>query len=147
MKLRRGVVAVIRNEKGEVLTFERSDNRGVWQFPQGGVENGESPEDALLRELMEEVGTADVRIIKRSEGTTFYLWPEHRRVGRVNLYDGQEHIWFLCEFLPGAGPRLQLADGTFSAAEWTDSDNVVGRNVDWKRPSMSQGLRHLGIVS
>ncbi|RYZ99752.1 MAG: NUDIX domain-containing protein, partial [Proteobacteria bacterium] len=111
------------------------------------VEDGELPEEALLRELREEVGTDQVRILKRSEGTTFYLWPEHRRIGRVNHFDGQEHTWFLCEFLPGAGPRMDLADGTFRAAEWTRTDNVVGRNVDWKRPSMSLGLRHLGLVS
>ena len=147
MKLRPGVVGVIQNERGEICLCERADRPGIWQFPQGGLEPGEAPEHALLRELAEELGTDRVRILRRSQDTTFYTWPPHRRAGRVNHFDGQEHTWFLCEFLPGAGPRLECSDGSFRAFEWCRADRVVERNVDWKRPSMSTGLRQLGLVS
>lgn len=145
--LRPGVVAVFQNNSGEILLFERADKPGIWQFPQGGVEDGETPDMALYRELHEEVGTGQVKVLKKAEHTTMYYWPPHKMAGRVNRYAGQEHTWYLCEFLPGAGPRLESSDGSFRAFEWCKPEEVVARNVDWKRASMSLGLRHLGLVS
>ncbi len=56
-ELRWGIIAVIIDESGKVLLFERSDRLDSWQFPQGGIKSGETPEQALFRELEEEVGT------------------------------------------------------------------------------------------
>ncbi|HIC45035.1 MAG TPA: NUDIX domain-containing protein, partial [Sulfurimonas sp.] len=49
--------------KKDVFIAERSDLNNIWQFPQGGIDEGETPEDAMFRELEEEIGTRDVKIV------------------------------------------------------------------------------------
>ena len=55
---RANVGIVVANDRGQVLWARRVGGRDAWQFPQGGINRGESPEDALYRELFEEVGLA-----------------------------------------------------------------------------------------
>lgn len=59
---RPGAGAVVYNKDNEILTFQRSDNGNVWQFPQGGIEVGESPINTLWRELREETGLTEEKI-------------------------------------------------------------------------------------
>ena len=72
MKFRPNVAAVILNQRGDkILMFHRVDGRRKgWQFPQGGVDPGETEEQAMLRELNEEIGTNDVKILKQSSKRT-----------------------------------------------------------------------------
>ena len=58
---RAGVVAVVRRSDGQVMAFERADAPGAWQLPQGGIESGETPEQAAWRELREETGPDEPR--------------------------------------------------------------------------------------
>ena len=60
---RRNVAIVVVNHAGLVLACHRSDSTGIWQIPQGGIEEGESDEEAMHRELEEEIGTSDVDIL------------------------------------------------------------------------------------
>ena len=69
---RRGVVAVLINSTGHVLLCERDDRPDSWQFPQGGIEPGETPETTVMRELQEELGTAHCQILKKSDTLTHY---------------------------------------------------------------------------
>ncbi|MCV6606853.1 MAG: RNA pyrophosphohydrolase, partial [Campylobacterales bacterium] len=66
-KYRPNVAAVVLSstypEKCEVFLGERSDIEGAWQFPQGGVDQGESYKEALFRELKEEIGTDDIELV------------------------------------------------------------------------------------
>jgi putative (di)nucleoside polyphosphate hydrolase len=145
MSLRPGVVAVFTNKLGQVLLFERTDRPGIWQFPQGGVEEGETFEDALTREVREEVGILGFKVLRKSEETTNYLWPPATLMKKKNHYVGQEHTWFLVE-LDSPGPVLEAGDGSFTRFEWVSADQALERNLEWKRPSMSAGLRHLGLL-
>src|SRR5260221_6107613 len=54
-KFRPNVAAIVRRSNGRILVGERSDRPGCWQFPQGGIKNSETPEQALQRELQEEI--------------------------------------------------------------------------------------------
>src|SRR5258707_7509295 len=54
-KFRPNVAAIVRRSNGRILVGERSDRAGCWQFPQGGIKNSETPEQALQRELQEEI--------------------------------------------------------------------------------------------
>ena len=74
-KYRQGVVGCLINDRGEILIVSRIDDSNHWQLPQGGVESGESPEDAIFRELKEEIGTNSFEIIGQSKPNVHkYRW-------------------------------------------------------------------------
>ncbi len=143
---RQGIVAVIAGAKntefeGQILIFERKDHPGSWQFPQGGIEGKESPEEALFRELMEEIGTNQVQILVKSPKTTLYRWRK-----KESRFVGQEHHWFLCQFKPGIKPLLENADHSFMNYKWESPEKVIAQTVEWKRLSISLGLQYLKLI-
>lgn len=94
---RPNVGIILANAKGEVLWAKRIGH-DAWQFPQGGINTGESPEEAMYRELWEEVGLfpEHVRILSQTRGWLRYRLP--RRFVRQNqqpLCIGQKQKWFL----------------------------------------------------
>ncbi len=106
MKYRPNVAAILRNDRGEILICERIDADGSWQFPQGGVDAGETPERSLARELREEISVRpkDFRVVER-RGPYRYLFPE----GRMKKgFRGQEQLYFLVDFI-GPESRIDLA--------------------------------------
>ncbi len=94
---RPNVAAIVRDAEGRVLLGERTDFPDSWQFPQGGRDPGESPEDALPRELREEISLepGDYRIVT-SRGPYRYLFTGGRR---KEGYRGQEQTYFLLDLL------------------------------------------------
>ena len=94
---RPNVGIILVNARNEVFWGKRIREHS-WQFPQGGIKHGESPEQAMYRELFEEVGLKPehVRIIGRTRGWLRYDVPKHwiKREWR-NTYRGQKQIWFL----------------------------------------------------
>jgi putative (di)nucleoside polyphosphate hydrolase len=141
-KFRRGIVGVIRNAEGKVLIGEVHDRPGFWQFPQGGIEEGESPRDAFFRELREELGCDRCRILITTESTTRYRWSEPGRDDVV----GQEHTWFLGEFEAGYGPDLLKSDGSFRDLRWEEPAALLPLLFEEKRQAFGEGLRLLGLM-
>ena len=96
---RPNVAALIVNEEGSLLICERVTIPGAWQFPQGGIDAGESLEDALFREVWEEVGLLPehYELIERRVGYR-YLYPAEVRGKKVRKHGGhgQEQTYFLC---------------------------------------------------
>lgn len=138
---RQGVVAIIINDQNQVLIGERSDHPGAWQFPQGGVEDQESVQDAFFREVLEELGNNRCEILKVGAIKTRYEWPEPGR-----KYVGQEHTWFLARYLPGEYPDLTKSDQCFSSWKWESPERALDTMVGWKKPAMEAGLRILGLL-
>ncbi len=103
---RPNVGIILLNSRNEVFWGKRVKQHS-WQFPQGGIKHGESPEQAMFRELWEEVGlkSEHVKIVGRTRDWLRYDVPEQwiRRELRGN-YRGQKQIWFL---LQTHGPRLR----------------------------------------
>jgi len=91
-RYRPNVAIVIVNEDGKSLVCERSDVPGAWQLPQGGIEAGEAPREALARELQEETGAINFTLLDELPETIRYPWPE-RLFERG--YHGQEQYYFL----------------------------------------------------
>jgi putative (di)nucleoside polyphosphate hydrolase len=95
---RAGVVLVVQRGDGDVLVFERGDARGAWQLPQGGIDVGESPEEAAWRELAEETGlsSAVVTLIHEVPEWITYEWPDEikSKVGHGGSRRGQTQRWF-----------------------------------------------------
>lgn len=140
------VVAVIRNEKGQLLAGERADQAGAWQLPQGGIDPGETALQAVMRELHEEIGNANLDIKAHHTEWIRYNFPPEFAKGRMGQFAGQEQQWFLLEFQPGEEPHLDLSEGEFKALKWISPRDLVEGIVEWKKEAYAVGLRAFGLI-
>ncbi|CAO5679716.1 MAG: RNA pyrophosphohydrolase [Holosporales bacterium] len=147
---RMGVGAIIQNEAGLILVGNRVDIKIAWQMPQGGIDDGESAEEALLRELKEEIGTNDVTILNRTKQIHRYLFPEHikKRLSKMWGTDflGQEQVWFLCTLNPSATVNVKTEHPEFLSTQWMSAENVITHAVDFKRPMLIDIFKELKLL-
>jgi len=145
---RANVGIILSNDDGELLLAGRIGSKG-WQFPQGGMLTDESPEEAMYRELYEEVGltTADVDILGETNDWLRYRLPKRFvRRDQVPLCVGQKQRWFLL--------RLKCADGKvnleqsdtpeFNRWRWVEFWRPVKEVIYFKRRVYAQALHELG---
>ena len=115
---RRGVGIMLLNREGKVFVGARIDNDAdQWQMPQGGIDEGEEPWAAALRELEEETGIAPHLVEKIAvcpERLRYSLPPELVGVIWKEKWVGQEQDWFLCRFT-GNDSDVNLATGTITS--------------------------------
>ena len=140
------VVAVIVNEEGAVFSGERADRPGIWQLPQGGVDEGEIPEDAVLRELREEIGSDEVEILKVLPDKISYEFPDSLKAAIAQKYRGQTQTWFLMRFKEGASPSIEKSDKEFAALSWRKPDDLLAGIVSWKEEAYKLGLSALNLI-
>ena len=136
------------NKLGQVLWAKRLGKQGAWQFPQGGIDEGENPEDALYRELHEEVGLLSeaVKILGQTKGWLKYNLPEHmvRKNSDIGFL-GQKQKWFLLELVAG-DDKVILDTGTspeFQDWKWVSYWYPVSKIVDFKRQVYRSALGEL----
>lgn len=124
---RKNVAAVIVNDNGEFLLIRRPDTREEhWQFPQGGVDSGETPEQAVLREVREETGISNnIRILGKHPCKNTYAFPAawHRQ---MNSYKGQTQSIFYLKFT-GDDRQIALDPHEAEDYEWVAVSDVVGQ--------------------
>lgn len=142
---RQSVVGVFINEQGKILLGERSDSPGAWQLPQGGVDPGENHEQAIQREMREELGVSGLEIIRRADQKCSYEFPDNLPAGITKEYRGQEQQWYLLRLRDGEIPDLSVSDGEFRAVAWTTVAAAIDRVIDWKRDCYRAGFRLLGL--
>ncbi len=142
------VGVMLRNANGDIFVGQRRDSSSdAWQMPQGGIDKGEDPRDAALRELWEETGvTADkVSIVAQSEDWVAYDLP-HDLVPKLwkGRYRGQEQKWFLMTF-EGNDNDINIATEhpEFSAWKWLPPSELVNAIVPFKRGVYAQVLQAL----
>ena len=148
---RANVGIILTDGSGRVLIAGRR-GRGGWQFPQGGIRPEENVEDAMFRELREEVGLmpADVDLVGATSGWLRYRLPERyiRREQRP-LCIGQKQRWFLLHFLGDIG-RLKFdttEEPEFDRCRWVDYWRPVKEVIYFKRPVYVSALRELGPLA
>lgn len=140
---RPNVGAVLFNRAGLVFVARRADlpnaegAPGGWQLPQGGMDEGEDPRRALVRELAEEIGTDRAEIIgEHPEWLTYDLPPHLLGVALGGRYRGQKQRWFALRFT-GADSDIRLdldPHPEFDAWRWTRLAELPALAVDFKRP-------------
>ena len=102
---RPNVAFLLLDDHDQLLICERLKIEGAWQFPQGGMDEGESPLEALHREMEEEVGLppSSYEVLESRDGYC-YLFPPELKKGRKGKFDGQTQTYFLCRLKEGAPP-------------------------------------------
>ena len=119
-------------EKVEVFVAKRTDV-DAWQFPQGGIDEGESPREALLRELKEEIGTDEVEIIAEMPEWLSYDFPK-MIAQKMYPYDGQTQKYFLVRLKPDAKINLNTDIPEFRDYKFVSLDKVFNYVKSFKRP-------------
>ena len=132
---RRGVGIALFNSAGKVLAAERIDTPGAWQMPQGGLDKGEEPWPAALRELKEEIGTAKAEKLHETDWLRYEL--PQGLVSHVwhGKYRGQEQKWFAARFT-GADTDIDLTADKhpeFRAWRWVRLSELPDLIVPFKR--------------
>lgn len=117
LQLRLNAAAIIQRPDGKILICERNDVPGAWQFPQGGVDAGESAEETVQREVWEEIGVSqEAYTVARSDGPFVYHFP-NREMKRG--YHGQSQTCFLLKTHADELPvMLDTETPEFSSARW-----------------------------
>jgi len=134
---RRAVGIMLLNQHGQVLIARRIDMPGqpAWQMPQGGIDPGETPIQAAMRELKEEIGTCKAELVAESRTwMTYDLPPELARNVWHGRYRGQRQKWFAMRFT-GSDADIDLATEhpEFDAWNWAAPELLPKLIVSFKR--------------
>lgn len=129
--------AMLVNEEGKIFVAKRIDTPGeAWQMPQGGIDKGEAPSVAVLRELKEETGTDKAELLAESAEWRNYDLPDEL-IGKIwgGKYRGQSQKWFLLRFT-GIDQDINIEAHNppeFSDWKWAAIDDLEDLIVPFKR--------------
>ena len=147
---RANVGIILSDDDGKLLLAGRAGNKG-WQFPQGGMQRGEEPEQAMFRELYEEIGLepADVEVLGVTRDWLRYRLPDKFvRRNSLPLCIGQKQRWFMLR-LKGSPDKLRFdkaGSPEFDRARWVDFWRPVNEVIYFKRRVYARALHELGPV-
>lgn len=138
---------MILNKDNKVLVAKRLDNMAdAWQMPQGGIDDGEDPRTALYREMEEEIGTRNAKIIDEHKDWLTYDLPDNL-IGKIwkGRYRGQKMKWFLMRYLgQDSDINIETDHPEFSEWKWMDMDRVPHAIVEFKQPLYEQLVAYFG---
>ncbi|CAL5209019.1 unnamed protein product [Lathyrus oleraceus] len=145
---RRNVGICLINSHKKVFAASRLDIPNSWQMPQGGIDEGEDPRNAAIRELREETGVSSAEVIAEAPFWLTYDFPPKVRE-RLNIqwgtdWKGQAQKWFLFKFTGQDQEINLLGDGTekpeFGEWSWISGEQVIDLAVDFKKPVYKEVL-------
>ena len=136
------VGVVLTDGEGRIFTGERVDTPGAWQMPQGGIDDGETPEAAAFRELEEETGVTpqSAWLVAEHPDWVIYDLPDHL-VGKLwkGRFRGQKQKWFLLEFVADEDEiDIFKHNREFARWRWSTPDEVLRDIVPFKRTVYDQ---------
>jgi len=134
---RRCVGMMILNNKNKILVGRRIDHpSGYWQMPQGGIDLNENPEEAVWREMMEEIGTNNAKLIQISDHWLNYDIPKDtlEKLPWGKTYVGQTQKWFVFRFTgQDSDINVSTDNPEFSEWKWSKYESLVKNIVPFKR--------------
>lgn len=144
---RLGVGMIVANEAGQVL-WARRIKQPAWQFPQGGLNQNETLEQALFRELYEELGLEpfDVRLLGHTKGWLYYWLPRHLRRSYLQpLCIGQKQKWFLLKLVSDPTKiRFNITSSPeFDRWRWVPYWYPIKQVINFKRHVYRRALEEL----
>ena len=134
---------MLLNRDRLIFVGRRIDTPGAWQMPQGGIDKGETPREAALRELHEEVGTdkADV-LAETKDWLTYELPGDLHRQAWDGRFRGQQQKWFAMRFRGADSDiRLDAHQPEFDAWKWATREQLLRDIVAFKRPLYEAALK------
>ena len=130
-----------------VAKWKGDGSQKMWQMPQGGIDAGEAPVEAALRELEEEIGTNQGQIIgEHPEWLNYDLPPEALGTALGGKFRGQTQKWFAMRF-SGRDDQINISgenghEVEFDQWRWCDIDELTGLVVPFKRPVYERVVAH-----
>ena len=146
-RYRPNVAAVILSSnyprKCEFFLGKRSDIKNVWQFPQGGIDEGETPIEALLRELQEEIGCNSVEVIAEYPHWIKYDFPNGASSRKMYHFDGQIQKYFLVKLKHNAKIKLDsYHDPEFEDYRYVEYGQLLKKATYFKRKVYRRVIEH-----
>ena len=141
---------MVISRAGKVFVGNRIDQSvESWQMPQGGIDEGEEPWTTALRELKEEIGTANVKLLREHpDWLTYDLPPQLVGVAWEGRYRGQKLKWFAVRYLgTDADINLKTEHPEFSNWKWADIDDLLRLIVPFKRETYAKVIDAFGDLA
>lgn len=147
---RPNVGIILADGRGKLLWAKRA-GQDAWQFPQGGIDVGEKPADAMYRELYEEVGleSGDVEVLGQTRGWLRYHLPKrYIRGNNFPVCIGQKQKWYLLR-LSGDQSAIRFDRGSkpeFDSWQWVNYWYPISQVIEFKREVYRKALKELAQV-
>ena len=149
-KYRPCVGMMILNKNKQILVGRRIDHpSGYWQMPQGGIDENEKPEDAVWREMMEEIGTNNAELLYSSSDWLKYEIPNETLLTLPwgTKYVGQKQKWFVFKF-KGRDSEINIntINPEFSEWKWSDQNLLINNIVPFKQKTYTKVLEEFKFI-
>ncbi len=128
-------------KRKEIFIAHRSDLDGVWQFPQGGIDEGEEVQEALFRELEEEIGTDKAKIVGEYPEWISYDFPE-KIAKKMKPYKGQTQRYFLLKLKKSAVINLDTKHPEFDKFKFVSVEDVLNHTAHFKKPVYKKVIKY-----
>ena len=136
LPMRQGVGIIVLNKQNQVFVGKRKDNPvDKWQMPQGGIDQNETPLNAMKRELAEETSIKNIKILKEIENWFEYELPPNL-LGKIwkGKFRGQKQKWFIVKFLgQDSEVNLNTKHQEFIEWKWINYYSLPEVIVDFKK--------------
>ncbi|MDQ7044846.1 MAG: RNA pyrophosphohydrolase [Sulfurimonas sp.] len=128
-------------QKKEIFIAQRNDLEDMWQFPQGGIDEGEEVKEALFRELEEEIGTNKVSIVAEYPEWISYDFPSKISI-KMKPYKGQTQRYFLLKLDEDAKINLDTQHPEFDDYKFVSLEDVLSMTAHFKKTVYEKVIKY-----